>query len=271
MRRNSGLPRLLNGDMTVFRSRRALLGAVLATALLACAGPAAADLTVTSARTATAKVMACQSSDLAQDRTAVFRGRMRRRAQAQRMAMRFAVQERVGDGSWKKISAPGLGRWRKSRRGVRAFGYSQRLRNLLRGADYRARVDFRWYDADGDVVKRARRRSAACEQDGPLPNLKIQRVVERPTSVAGSSQYTVRVQNAGGATVPEALVRFSANGDAPVDKTGGPVNPGAVALVRFTLPTCRSGVEVWVDPTDAVPERTERDNHTTLACGALKP
>ena len=85
---------------------------------------------------------------------AVFHGTMRRVRGTKRMAMRFTLLERIGRGglpapSRRRSSAGGIARASVSR----GFGYKQTVRNLAEGSVYSMRVDYRWYDEDGQVVK----------------------------------------------------------------------------------------------------------------------
>jgi hypothetical protein len=135
-------------------------------------------------RLAWVKVTSCSRAD----NSAVFYARMQTVGGAERMAMRFSLLERAEDGSYEPVEAPGLGRWRRSKPDVGAFGYRQRVRNLTEGSIYRARVQFRWYDAEGDVLRRARRVSGPCSQAGPLPNLRVRLVGTAPTEFSDVSR-----------------------------------------------------------------------------------
>ena len=84
------------------------------------------DAGTTASRQAWVRVSSCSRSE----HNAVFYARMRRRAQGQRMWMRFTLLERGKDGRFTPVEAPGLKRWRKSKPGVKAFGYRQRVRGL---------------------------------------------------------------------------------------------------------------------------------------------
>jgi hypothetical protein len=98
---------------------------------------------------------------------------MRRVPRSETMGMRFELQERVAHRDFERVRAPGLSVWRKSMSGVKRFVHRQEVLALAEGSEYRARVRFRWYDADGNAVKQAVRRSASCRQEGDLPNLVI--------------------------------------------------------------------------------------------------
>lgn len=122
------------------------------------------------------RVVECSRGPEALDRHATFRASMRRVPHTEHMSMRFALQERVGDGRFRPVNAPGLGTWRSSHPAVRRFSYRQRVLELAEGSTYRAVVSFRWYDADGGLIRRARRRSKPCRQPGLLSNLRLLRI-----------------------------------------------------------------------------------------------
>ena len=174
-------------------------------ALAALAVATVASASTGGRRTASVWVSKCSRHHHA----AVFHGRMRRVRGAERMRMRFTVLERVDGGDFEVVHGPGL---------------------------WRARVDFRWLDEDGDVIRRARRRSGLCHQRGPLPNLRIEGI--RRSAV---SMYVVRVANWGRAAAHDVPVALSVDGD-PVDRRIVPsVEAGEVVPVAFAGPACESG------------------------------
>jgi hypothetical protein len=97
------------------------------------------------------------------------------------MGMRFTLEEKVvrapsakraarkAATAWLPIKAPGLGVWRMSRPGVRMFAYRQNVLALSPDSSYRVLIAYRWYDAQGTVLKRAKRRSSPCRPAG-LPS-----------------------------------------------------------------------------------------------------
>lgn len=119
------------------------------------------------------RVTECENGPEARDRSVEFRGAMRRVPRSETMGMRFELQERVAHPDFERVPAPGLSVWRKSMPGVKRFVHRQEVLALAEGSEYRARVHFRWYDADGNAVKQAVRRSPSCRQEGDLPNLVI--------------------------------------------------------------------------------------------------
>ncbi len=162
-------------------ARRLITAAAVTAALALPSGAAAATpaaAPAAKARVATAKLLECQRDEAAGQPRAMFRGWMRRVSSAHHMAMKFTLYERTSAPrrragatapAWEVVRAPGLGVWRSSRTGVRRFAHRQVVEALTARSSYRVSIAFRWYDADGSVLKRATRRSAACRPSG-LPS-----------------------------------------------------------------------------------------------------
>jgi hypothetical protein len=131
--------------------------ALVTLALIASGGSAQAAQPLT-----TAKVVECVRAGTVSEPEAIFKGTMRRVGGTDHMAMRLTLQERVGPAVWTAIKAPGLGVWRPSHIGVRVFAYSQRVLPLADASSYRVAIAYRWYDAAGNVVRRATRKSPPC-------------------------------------------------------------------------------------------------------------
>src|SRR5918998_368617 len=105
-----------------------------------------------------------------EESSAAFYARMRTVPDADRMWLRFTIEEKHG-GAREPLRAPGLSSWPKSKSGVAAFGYRQTIRGLQPGGLYRAKASFRWYSAAGDLLERTKRTSRACRQYDEVPNL----------------------------------------------------------------------------------------------------
>jgi CARDB len=234
-----------------------LLTAALTTAALVAAGSAAA------VDTPPARVSLVECSF--EEHSAAFYARMKLVEGADRMALRFTLLERTGVEGDRAVKAPGLRRWHWSKPGVLALRYRQSVRNLEENAAYRARVDFRWYSADGVEVERARRRSPRCRQFLTLPNLTtgITRIV--PTTVPGVVRYEAVATNTGQAAVASVPVRLSVDGDV-VDTVTFPLAPGEARSVAIRGPQCRTLVRVEADPEKAIAETSEADNAHELGC-----
>jgi hypothetical protein len=205
------------------------------------------------------------------DRTASFYARVRRVTGAERMGMRFTLLEQTGEGaSLQPRRVPGLGRWRKSRPGRRAFGVRQRVRNLVEGSAYRMRVSFRWYDADGAIVKRTRRRSGFCRQYGPRPNLQVKLFDSERTDVPGELRYFVTVSNTGKAAAHDAAIRLEVDGSEAATKNVHLLGRAETKTVTLRGPACTARVEAQADPANLIPEWSETDNSDSRACSDLR-
>jgi hypothetical protein len=249
------------------RSMRRAVASVLALAALAATTAPAAGAAPAGAARLPASVALVDCSPA--KHRAVFRGRMTRVSGSERMGMRFVLLERTGSAGFEPVTAPGLGRWRRSRPGVRAFGYRQGVRGLAENAVYRMRVDFRWWSSTSEVVGGVRRRSRACRQFQALPNLRARVLDAGATSVAGVVRYWVRVANRGTAAVSETKVRLTVDGDVVDTRAVPSLAPGAQRRIGFRGPACRSTVEVRADPDAEIVELSEADNAQQIACADL--
>jgi hypothetical protein len=237
-------------------------GALTATAQAAAPGDRDGRL---AARDAWVKVMACSASE----HNATFYARMARLARGQRLAMRFTLLELDEGGTYTPVRAPGLNRWRKSKPDVKAFAYRQKVRGLAADSAYRARVDYRWYAADGELTRRARRRSGICSQSPPKPNLRARIVGSAPTDLPGIRRYRVRLANPGTAAAIDAGVRLAVDGSSPETKWVPRIAAGAAAFVHFRAAQCAGSVRADADPDAEIAESSETDNSHQLACTAL--
>jgi hypothetical protein len=217
---------------------------------------------------ASARVVNCERGPALENRLALFRGAMRRIPSTQQMSMRFKLQERVGQGAYKTIKAPGIGIWRKSRPGVKRFAYRQRVLALAEGSSYRVIVSFRWYDANGVVIKQMRRRSPACKQPGLLANLRVTRIGggKPAAGLIGKYRYAVTIINRGRVAAETFGLRLAVDGIAAETRVVNALAPGESRRVMLTGPACHGTVTAAADPQDVVREVTEADNQLTVPC-----
>jgi CARDB len=202
-------------------------------------------------------------------REAAFYARVHRLPGAESMAMRFTLLERTGGAGFRAVGAPGLGRWWRSKPGVDAFGYRQGVRNLRENAVYRARVDFRWYSAEGELLDEAQRRSAPCRQFEELPNLRAELVGAKATTTPGVLRYEVRVRNDGLAPAAAVPLRLAVDGAVVDTITVAALRPGETRSIGFRGPECADEAEAVADPDGAIAELSEDDNAHALDCDAL--
>jgi hypothetical protein len=255
--RNSRASNLFTRSML----RRLLIAPVVATALAAAlATPAAGDVKLP----ATVKLADCSI----EDSSALFIARMRQVIGSERMWLRFRLLEKSDEG-FRPLKAPGLGRWRRSKPDVGTFAYKQAVRGLQAGSLYRAQVDFRWYDSDGNLTDTARRRSAPCAQYDVLPNLTATPVGGKATEDPGVVRYRVLVTNEGIAAASGIPVRLTVD-DAVVDTVIVPaLAPAERRVLTIPGPACTRSVEATADPDGVIFESSELDNSHEIACADL--
>jgi hypothetical protein len=242
--------------------RRLLIAPVVAAALLAVLATPAAGV---AKDTATVKVADCSIESA----SALFVARMRQVSGSSRMALRFKLFERSDEG-FRPISAPGLGRWRRSKPEVGAFSYKQVVRGLQAGTLYRVQVDFRWFDEAGAVISTARRRSAPCAQYDVLPNLTATPVDTRLGAGPGVLRYRVLVTNEGIAPATGVPVRLAVDGAAVDTMVVPTLAPAERRVLVFQGPACESSVEAAADPDGVIVESSETDNAHKVDCSALR-
>lgn len=238
--------------------------AFLAAVAAACLLPASAQ----AAPLTSLKVSACRAGDTPRDRQASFYAQVHAVPGTDHMSMRFTVYERTDAHTLQAEPSSSLQQWRRSRPGVRTYGYTQTVTGLQPGGDYVAGVDYRWLSASGAVLRTRHRLSTSCHEDGPLPNLTIPGLSARLGSSAGTEVYAVQVTNQGAAPARDVDVDIfvdSAQADtAHVDE----IAPGETAVVHITGPACAQQVRAVVDRLGRVNETTHGDNVFRSGCPA---
>jgi len=201
-------------------------------------------------------------------RSALFVARMHEIGDGARMSLRFRLLEK-GAAGFHQVKAPGLGRWRKSKAGVGTFAYKQAVKGLEAGSLYRAQVDFRWHDADGNVLQRMRRRSPACRQFDVLPNLTATPVAQKALRQSGVVRYRVLVTNEGIAMATGIPVRLTVDGAVVDTVTVDKLAPAGRVLIGISGPDCTQSVKAEADPDGVIVESSEGDNAHEVSCSAL--
>jgi hypothetical protein len=217
------------------------------------------------------KLVDCDVSSSPSQSVASFEGRMRTLAGSARMSMRFTLLERFGTAGFEPVRIPDLATWRTSKAGVGVFSYTQRVRALERGGDYRMRVEFRWQDARGRNVRSVRRSSGLCGRPGPLPQLRIADVRVRPGATTGTAEYAVDVANLGDLEAEHVPVLLVVDGAALDVREIASLGAGETATVRFSGPPCTHRLRAEVDPEDEIHESNEDDNRRTGRCPEPDP
>jgi hypothetical protein len=214
------------------------------------------------------KVLDCRTGKVPELRLATFEGRMKAVKGTRRMQMRFELlEETPGAASPQAVKAPELSPWRRSRAGVDAFTYAQTVKGLNSGVTYSSRVQFRWLNAAGKVIRQEERVSGTCVQDGDLPNLVLGSIKSSAGSVNGTAVYTVQVGNTGQGDAESLTVSLFADGAHIDTRTIDGLDSGQFTTVKFSGPYC-SRLRAVVDRGATVPETVEEDNELRGRCPA---
>jgi hypothetical protein len=187
---------------------------------------------------------------------------------ADSMSMRFELWSRaLGESAFVRVPEADETVKRKA---VKSYLYGPRtfvLPDLSGAADYRARVTFRWLDADGRALATERRTSTICRLQAQ-PNLTLGTLTTTATGQPGTQQYTIPVRNTGRADAGtfDVGLRIGNESRPPVKVTG--VAAGATQSVSFVAPRCEAGdvLRFEADPDGRVSEEDERDNVLSVAC-----
>jgi hypothetical protein len=210
-----------------------------------------------------ATLAACETGPEEAQRFAVFTASMPARSGTRRMAMRFVLQVRGSNGRLKKVKAPKFGRWDRSKKDVAGFVYTKRLTQLPQGRWYRVVVRFRWYDADGEVQRAARRVSAFCHQPDQRANLELVSL-----GAARPGRYLVTIVNTGMTAAPESTVALEPRPGDEARHAVPPLAAGERTTVVVEAEPCDadSVVLVRLDRGRVVDESREGDNRVESDC-----
>jgi hypothetical protein len=210
-----------------------------------------------------AKVLDC--SVAAPARSATFYARMDTLPGTAKLAIRFALLERLGgDEAFTKVDVPALRQWHASQAGVKHFGWKQTVANLQVGGAYKARVQYRWLSADGVTIATQTRDTPACR--GPLPNLALGALSSGEGPTADTATYRVEVENTGKGDADQVDVSLSVDGAVLDTVTVDHLGAGESGIVSFTGPLCRRQVRATADPSNSIGERSEDDNTQLYDC-----
>jgi hypothetical protein len=216
--------------------------------------------------TAGVRMLVCEPRDPDTEGLVVYLSHMRAVEDTARMSLRVRLFEKYGDGEFERVSAPDLGVWQKSRFDASIFRFKQRIEKLHPGAVYRAVVHYRWQNADGEVIKSARRRSEVCNRNGDLPNLRVASVETRPGEVEGTAVYRTTIVNQGESAAQNIGVLLRVDGEVVDEELIDALAPSEQQTVTFTGPVCRRKMRAVVDPKDLIAESREQDNVLSPSC-----
>jgi hypothetical protein len=257
---------LRTSSLSKQRVRRLSSAGVLLVALLSATAAARAQTTGGRADRPplAAQVESCTTSVLPAGRVVSFVGSMPALTGGERMQMRFDLERSAPGAPWRRLrGVEGFGTWDTAAPRRAGFVFHKRVDGLVVPASYRASVRFRWLDADGRVVRRARRRTAVCEQPDLRPNLVPGPLTAIFDGRPGLALYTIVVRNTGRTDAGRFSVRV---GGATTEVAG--VDAGSQRTVLVLSPICLAGTStiVEVDPFRQVDESRERGNVVARRC-----
>lgn len=210
----------------------------------------------------------CQAGSASQNGSATFRGEMRSVPGSDRMSIRFDLYARApGEDRFTRSAAPSA--WIKSLPGTARFIWHKRFEELTGPADYRVVVRFRWYDASGALLARARRTTAACSQPDLRPNLTLGAPTVLADPQPGLRRYAIPVLNAGrGDAGPFDVALWIGAAPEPSLVAVSALAAADVQTVTFVAPPCAPGdtLRFEADPGVRVAEADERDNVLRVVC-----
>lgn len=200
----------------------------------------------------------CETSPMPVGRVASFVGSMPAIDGADRMQMRFELQRRRPEERlWRPVrGVQGFDVWESAMTGRAGFVFHKRVDGLQVPAAYRTRVRFRWYGADGTLVRATWRRTPACYEPDLRPDLvarSLRAVLDARPALA---VYTLVVRNDGASPAGAFTVRVA----------GGVSEVAALAAgseidVTVLAPVCPPAATVLaiVDADRRVDEADERN------------
>jgi hypothetical protein len=230
-------------------------------ALAVLAAPAAAD----ARKPASVHLTSCTTGPKPSERKATFKAWMHAVPGTVRMAVRFKLVARAAGRSAERVEGPAeLSKWHRSRLDVTRYVYSQTIKRLEQGTSYKVVVRYRWYDASGQVIERAKRTSDECTQSGDLPNLIVAGVSYDPAEI-GTWHYGVTVKNKGKSVAEDFVVTLIVDGAVVDERTVDSLDAGDSTTVELNGPPCVH-LRAIVDSENDVAEKREDDNTFSSTC-----
>jgi hypothetical protein len=209
----------------------------------------------------------CHPAEELAQRYASFSGQIRAYPGTARMMMRFTLLERLsGARHFKPVPLQDLRPWRRSKPGARAFIYTQRVTALRDNGAYRMRVQFRWYGADGTLLRTRFAHSRVCRQPAPLPNLTIGGISSLPAATPDQRLYSITVTNSGDGEARNVDVALKVDGTVVGGTRVDLLPADESTVVQISGPKCASDVRATADPDGQIRETSDADNTLTVPC-----
>ncbi|MGH2906726.1 MAG: CARDB domain-containing protein [Solirubrobacterales bacterium] len=218
-----------------------------------------------------ARINSCVSAASYDNRRIEFSGRMQAMSGVTggKLQMRFDVLRRYNESKrFRLLHAAGLGDWLSNTEPtatvyVRNIALSQ----IETAAHYKARVRYRWVDADGKVLAKKLRTTKVCKQTAPLPDPRTLLITKYPNPGQPTTTYVVRVFNYSRSEAINLPVSLAIDGQTPATKTIDSISGKESVDVTFSdMPVCTTEKYARIDPFNVVRQRSEAHNDSRQSC-----
>lgn len=267
--------------------RRFSFAALAALAVVSLA--ATAQAAPRAAGKASVKVSKCKSAALFAERELVFRGAMSSIGSGGKMQMRVLLYRRYHEQKRFHLvntagSGLGLAEWQESGdASATKYVNNFSITPVETRAQYRVKAQYRWRDAGGKIVARAKRSSLTCTQSRTLPDLVIDGYVKFPNPGTYNAShpviYAITISNKGrsSAWLPVEPLASAGIGTTPLLAEPVPSAPFTLDTVpaktsvtrNFYGPECSGPAEslsVQIDPGLYIRETNRANNSVVLPC-----
>lgn len=244
-----------------------LLTLAAATALLVLPATAQARATKDPAPKLTIDERVCKTGPADDQRFALVTATALLRSNADRVGLRFSVQEKNAKGKWVNLpyTDPTMGKWELSASGGKGLRYTQDVGGLAEGIQYRVVVQARGVDSSGRSTTATARRNVGCNQPQVTPRI----VLTNSAVLFGtSSRLQLDVRNAGRSTSKKWTVKLlsSSTGDLLGELTGSPLKAKETARVTTDFPECKGRIQVVIQQVGDEEGAVRADQTTTISC-----
>jgi len=244
-------------------------GSLFAAPAFAQSGGGSGPTTPAAPGSATATISSCQVAADQADRSATFSGQMVATATSTAMQMRIDLLSRSSDSAaFARVSAPGLGVWRRAAAGVSIYRYVREVTNLPAPAQYRAAFSYRWLGAQSRVLRHASRLTSICLQPDERPLLAVASVAISPSPSSLDAEYSITLHNAGRGPAGPFDVALTVNGVQQPALVVQSLGAGMRTVLPVAAPRCThdSPVVVTLDTQNAISEAPGGGLPKTVSC-----
>ena len=218
-----------------------------------------------------AKVNSCVSANTYANRKIEFSGRMAALSSATggKLQMRFDVLRKFNESRrFRVLNADGLGSWLgNSEPTATVYVRNIALTQIETAAQYKARVRYRWLDADGKVVARKTRYTKICKQAAKLPEPELLSVFKYPNPGQPTTTYVVRIFNQTRSEAINLPISLAIDGQPPATQVIDSIEGKELVNLTFSdLPSCTTEKFVRIDPFNVVRQLKEQRSDTRDIC-----